>query len=227
MTRFACFATLLILILPAAAHGAIFFWGDTFPDLDADTWTLATGDLDDMDHLVNPVAPDLDHDGIPDTIDPDSNDAAVPAGFPLADMGLSTGGPYTIAPGEDLNIVLAVATPAFTSATNLKFDLDGDHSPDAWAGEFGLGPFFETIDAAHLAAFGIGGVGTHEIKIGAYGVGVIGTFDPQPLVMQTLSYTVTPEPSTLMLATLAALGLAAKYWSHRRAARRPAFAFRG
>lgn len=206
----------MVMAAPQETHAAIFYVGDVFPDSDGDGITVEDGDIDDSNPFVRPGALDVDGDNIPALLDPDDGVFDNPPGFPVADMGLSTSSPYTINLGDDLDLTLAITVAGFTSTVNLVFDFGQDDVPDAYAILNGLGPFNETIDEAHLATFGINGIGTHQFDIAAYGVAVVGAslitgVDLGTVATETVTFTVVPEPCSLALAGLAIVGLLGFY----------------
>lgn len=202
-----CVALAAIIFAATDVRAALQYNDDALLlDNDADGYPVSEGDLDEFNQFVYPGADDADADGIYDATDPQAFDPLVPGYIP--DMGLSTGGPYTIGLGEDLELNLAIATAGLTSTVNFVFDFGQDDIPEGYAVHTGLGPFVDVIDAAHLASFGIAGAGTHEFDLAAYGVGIAGTDGYgvylDQLVAHTVMFTVVPEPSTLALLGLGA-----------------------
>ena len=213
--------------LPRGAGATIYYVGDVLPDFDSDGvhWDQ---DIDDNLDGVGPFpGSDDDGDGVPDAYDASPLDPSVPT--LIADMGLSTGSPYTIGLGDDLTLALSISTLSLTNSGMLVFDFAQDDVADGWA-QAGVSPFNETITNARLTAFGINGPGTHQFDMAAYGVGVVGAplsgVDLTTVVTQTVTFTVIPEPSTALLLAGGLAGLAAARGRRSLHIRRP-YAARG
>jgi hypothetical protein len=153
--------------------------------------------FDNAPNFSNPGQNDLDGDQIGDVIDPTPTS---PGPF-LGDLGLTIGGPYTIAPGAQLNVGYNVATPVWGNYGHIDLDLGGDGTFDATyfgsldgtAGTINIGPGLHTD-----AFWDTNTAGIYTLKAQAFGPG-----GDSSIVSATV--TVVPEPAGSALTAILVL----------------------
>jgi hypothetical protein len=177
----------LVALATSRAEAQVPWAGRTSVDTDADG---VPDVFDNAPNVSNPTQNDLDMDQIGDVIDP----TPTSTGPFLGDLGLTIGGPYTIAAGAQLNIAYNVATPVWGHYGHIDLDLGGDGifdatyfgSLDGTAGTINIGPGLHTD-----AFWDTNTPGIYTLKAQAFGPG-----GDSSILSATV--TVVPEPGSAL-----------------------------